>query len=81
MKKTIKTPVEEVALRALMPARMLALVSKLPALHTSHPSFLRNHLFGWKKQKKIVEQRGPLLREGGVSVGRGGSETHAVTTN
>ena len=62
MKKTEKTPVEEVALRALMPARMLALVSELPELHTSHPSFQRNHLFGWQKQKKGPT---PTLPKGG----------------
>ena len=60
LKKTIKTPVEEVALRALMSASVLALVSKLP---DPHP--LRHHFFeitssAGKNKKKSI-QRGPLL--------------------
>ena len=59
-------------------------MSKLPELHSSHPSFLRNHLFVWQKQKaKCVDiQRGPLLQGGGVrsAATGGGSETKSVTT-
>ena len=65
----------------MMSARVSALVSKLPDLYPSHPSFLRNHLFVWQKHKKIVEPRGPLLQGGGVSVGRGGSESQEDKTD
>jgi len=62
------------ALRASMSVRALALVSELPDAKPSHPSFLRNHLFIWKKQRFAIASLKKHLRANSFVIALGLAE-------